>query len=215
MLGIFEATTLRTMSLAALALLASSAAAEARQSQGALIAPERGPVLKIDPARMPLLRERKQVFDIPRRMLTLASPPSWTAPASDSSSPSSALAIQRTRPMMPTPCATFYDYVDLTVPRRNGFRLVAYDVQEVPPPSGYTRRSPVEALAIDTSTRDTPTGDLPAAGQIRIRPPLHVRTILQMSGCSSRYRLSMTLEGPRGMDPFAGARGVGGWRDRR
>ena len=161
--------------------------------------------------RLPLMVERKQVFDIPLSIVTLARPESWTPPATDPTTTPSALHVARVRPSLDTPCEPFIDYIDLVGVRRNNFRLVGYDVESMPPPPGYTLQSPAEGVAVDTSTRDTPTSDLPRAGQLRIRPPVHVGRVPSPQACISRYRVSITLEGPRGADPFAGLR----YQDRR
>lgn len=161
--------------------------------------------------RLPLMLERKQVFDIPLSIVTLARPASWTPPATDPTTTPSALHVTRVRPSLNTLCEPFFDYIDLVGVRRNNFRLVGYDVKSMPPPPGYALRTPAEGVAVDTSTRDTPTSDLPRAGQLRVRPPVHVRRAPSPHACVSRYRVSIALEGPRGADPFAGLR----YQDRR
>lgn len=164
------------------------------------------PNSQVEPAisRMPLMLERKPVFDIPPSIVRFARPASWTPAMTRQAAPRSALRVSRMRPATNATCGTFYDTIDLIAVRRNNFRLVGFDVEALPVP-GFALQSPAEGLAIDTSTRDTPTFDLPRAGQIRIRPPIHA-SIKQPGACVSRYRVSITLEGPRGADPFAGIR---------
>lgn len=153
-----------------------------------------------------LMLERNPVFDIPSAMVRLARPPSWSPALIGPTASQSAVYVSRTRLATATTgeCETFYDTIDLTAVRHNDFRLVGFDVEGVPMP-GYALQTPAEGLAIDAAPGGMPTYDLYRAGQIRIRPPVFVNTTRRIA-CLSRYRVSMTLEGPHGADPFAGLR---------
>jgi len=108
--------------------------------------------------------------------------------------------------MSSLPCGVFYDMVDLSMALARGFHLAGYSADALPQGSDRADEMPVlEAIAIDAAGNDATT-DLPSAIAIRIRPP--VVTLRAEAGmtCGSAYRLSMTLEGPAGIEPFDSAR---------
>ena len=149
-------------------------------------------------------RERKQVFDWVDRDLILATPSHWSRPSRDIAAryPKSALAVERTRRQMPATCTTFYDRIDLKMARTRGFRLVGFEAEPLVPPPGHAMTSPVEAIAVNTAQGDVYTAALLDADQIRIRPPLFAKQAWRTNTCWSGYRLTVTLEGPRGASPF-------------
>lgn len=97
-------------------------------------------------------------------------------------------------------CGTLYDMIDLAVVRRDHFRLVGFDVEAVLMP-GDALQTLEKRITIEVSLGGMPTFDLYRAGQVRIRPPVLVNTARRIA-CLSRYRVSMTLEGPRGCRPL-------------
>lgn len=198
-------------------LLAAPAIAQDRITIGSSPArPDIAPVKirpGIDIATTPLERktERKPVHDWPDRDLTLATPQYWSNPSRGIAlnHPPSALAVERVRSPAAAPCATFHDRIDLTAVRKRGFTLVAFNAEPLPPRHGHTLQSPVEAIAVDSREGDVYTAFLDRADRIRIRPPLFVRQDGGLSTCWSGYRLTVTLEGPAGVDPFGAFRRPG------
>lgn len=155
-----------------------------------------------------IVLERKEVFDWPDRDLTLAMPQYWSRPSRDiaRNHPPSALAVERVRSLVGTSCTPFYDRLDLTMVRKRRFKLVGYRIDPLPPRFGHVLISPAEAISVNTNAGDVFKASLPDANQIRIRPPLFVKQEGALNTCWSGYRLSVTLEGPKGESPFGGYR---------
>lgn len=149
-------------------------------------------------------QERKKILDIPATEVDLAVPHLWSNPVRRISVnyPPSALAVERTRTAVPQACPEFFDRVYLRTVRLNGFRLVGYEAVPLTPRPAHTLQKPLEAIATKLGSPDLSTMDLPAADQIRIRPPLYVMQEGSNQRCWSGYRLTITLEGPVGGDPF-------------
>ena len=151
-------------------------------------------------------RMRRQIDNWPDRQASFANPRSWTAPqrATAANIPPSALAITRTAAICNSTDMPFYDRLDLALPRKRGFTLVAFEAEPLNPELAATLMVPVEAIAVDSDSGDESTAFLDAADQVRIRPPLFRRwgANMPMADCWSGYRLTITLEGPIGVDPF-------------
>lgn len=149
-------------------------------------------------------QERKKVLDIPATEVELAVPHLWSNPVRRISVnyPPSALAVERTRTAVPQACPEFFDRVYLRTAKLNGFRLVGYEAVPLTPRPAHALQKPLEAIAVKLGSPDVSTMDLPAADQIRIRPPLYVMMEGTNQRCWSGYRLTITLEGPVGGDPF-------------
>ena len=96
--------------------------------------------------------------------------------------------------------------IDLTAIRRRGFTIAAFSAEPLTPRYGHTLQSPVEAIAVNSHEGDVYTAFLDKADQIRIRPPLFVKQDGASNTCWSGYRLTVTLEGPVGVDPFGSFR---------
>lgn len=170
------------------------------------------PDIAIPASPLLLLRERREVFDIPAQIVEFAAPALWSPPLTHiPGAPRSALVVERTRGPAQQTCSAFIDRIHLRGAKLNGFRLVAYSAEPMGPRSGHVLQQPLEAIATQITTPDTSTSDLPSADQIRIRPPIYVRQQGTNRSCWSRYRLSITLEGPRNVaDPFKTNRPGGG-----
>lgn len=152
---------------------------------------------------------RRPVYNRPDWDLMLAGPASWSPPSLPiaADTPPSALAIVRMNGPCDVAIAAFQDRIDLTRVRQNGFVLVAFEAVPLRSGPGLIPLSPVEAIAVDSGKGDVSTAFLDRADQIHIRPPLFRRSPVNpaaMGGCWSGYRLSVTLEGPLGVDPFTG-----------
>lgn len=160
--------------------------------------------------------ERREIHDIPANMVRFGDPAGWSGATRLSGKQRGALAAERRRGDSRRPCASWYDWVDLKRVRANGFRLVGYSAAPVAA-AGFNETQPLEAIAIETAvSTDRPQMNLPAADGIRIRPPLHgapgPRGLMR---CYSGYRLTITLEGPRGIDPYRRLGAIKGWRKPR
>lgn len=152
---------------------------------------------------------RRQVYNWPDLDLVLARPPSWGPPSPPiaADTPPSALAIVRMEGPCDVAIAAFQDRIDLTRVRQNGFVLVAFEAVPLRTGPGLIPLSPVEAIAVDSREGDVFAAFPERADQIHIRPPLFRRSPVNpaaMGGCWSGYRVSVTLEGPLGVDPFTG-----------
>lgn len=198
-----------------LALLAISASAQADPgtesgSRSGIAHVKAAPRADTAPTRAQYRNKmRRQVYNWPDQDLTLARPPSWSPPSPPiaADTPPSALAIVRTEGPCDAEIAAFQDRIDLMRVRQNGFVLVAFEAVPLRTGPGLIPLSPVEAIAADSREGDVSTAFLDRAEQIHIRPPLFRRSPVNpatMGGCWSGYRLSVTLEGPLGVDPFTG-----------
>lgn len=154
-------------------------------------------------------RIRRQVYNWPSQDLMLANPAGWSSPSPPISAdgPPSALAIVRMDGPCDTAVAAFEDRIDLTRVRANGFTLVAFEAVPLRTGPGLIPLSPLEAVAVESRAGDAATAFPERADRIDIRPPLFRRQPVNpatIGGCWSGYRLSVTLEGPWGVDPFTG-----------
>ncbi|MGY4396214.1 hypothetical protein ACVWZA_001387 [Sphingomonas sp. UYAg733] len=172
---------------------------------------------QIDISKTPLqtlLRERREVYDIPADMVQLGNPPGgWSfhqiVKTVGTALPKSALRVEYRRTYTPKQCESWYDRVDLKRMRARGFRLVGYSAEPLDLP-GYPIRKPLEAIAVNSRVdANQYTSNLTTADQIRIRPPTMAYEPGGPPGgpgtfvCYSGYRLSITVEGPKNLDPLA------------
>lgn len=106
-------------------------------------------------------------------------------------------------------CGSFYDTVDLREAFRRGFRLSRYEALPFDASERASAEDPVlEAVLIDAAGTDVGS-DLPRATGIRIRPPVVAGRSIGPRRCTAGYRLTITLIGPTGIDPFGYLRGRG------
>lgn len=102
------------------------------------------------------------------------------------------------------------DTLDLSAPRRHGFRLAAFTIEPLPPPRNYTPTTtggPVRRAGspfIDADGKET--GQMAQAARIRLSSTGYQFYATRQAPllCFTGYRVSLSLYGPVGVDPFTG-----------
>lgn len=103
------------------------------------------------------------------------------------------------------------DFVDLSVPRRHGFTLASFSIEQLPPPAGYgsNNAGPRRRGDILFTADGQPTGTASQAARIRTTASSrhyqanHVPTNMP-TPCFTGYRVNISLMGPADIHPFTG-----------
>lgn len=98
------------------------------------------------------------------------------------------------------------DMLDLSEPRRHGFRLSAATIEPLPPPKGFRGQGPQRRAIPYIDATGAPTDDPAKAVSVKLQAPayqLYLNPNIPVS-CFTGYRANISLFGPADIDPFTG-----------
>lgn len=103
-------------------------------------------------------------------------------------------------------CGARSDRLDLSEPRRHGFRLHAAIISFLPPPQGFQETGPWRRGQPYTDAQGRATDDPAQAVRISLTGRTYqLRTVPSIPvSCFTGYRADISLYGPANIDPFTG-----------
>lgn len=160
-----------------------------------------------DAARQPTAAQAiVRLENLPQEMIKMHTGDGWLEPKR---TPGPRVGVTRTAAPYQN-CRQPSDSIDLRRARMNGFSVVSYSLEEAPGPPGYKQaaatnirpyRRDKERLLNAKSNDEIDVINI-SPGPWVVDVPM--RGGLQRMGCQATWQLTITMKGPRGIDPITG-----------